>query len=265
MNPTPAAAAPSDPTPDADEPTPPARARARTRLLVLSGAIAIWNLPWIGDLAGSGRTGPAGAVALVLGFGLALVALVARTRRDLLCGEAAVSFALAGLVTMLVATSHPWIAGPDRRAVLVPIFGPLALLAALDLVTRARGVSVGAEVSVVRAAAALVAALANFVVLDPVPAGAALLLALLPAAAALPRTARAARRALEGVAFGGAVLLFLAPEIHDAVAPTTRLLTTPTVWAFLHRLSGIGLGVLTGIAIFLPEGDAPDAGPVRAS
>ena len=42
-------------------------------------------------------------------------------------------------------------------------------------------------------------------------------------------------------------------------------LEAPTVWAFLHRLAGIGLGILTGIAVWNPEGEASDAGPVARS
>ena len=255
----------ADPVRDVDEASPPARARARTRMLLLSFGAAIHCLPYIGDLSGAERTGAAGSLALVAGFGLAALALLARARRDLLCGEAATSLAIAGLTLVLVATGHPWVEGPERRAVLVPIFGPLALLAILDLVMRARGVSVGIEVGVVRAAAALVAAVALLLAHDPVPAGVALFLAILPAVAALPRTARAARRGLEVAAFLAAAALFLAPELHAALAPPMLSLAAPTVWAFLHRLIGIGLGLLAGIGIAFPEGEASDAGPVARS
>ncbi len=250
---------------DADEPTSPAFARARTRVVLLCLAVGIWCLPFIGDLTGADRTGAAGALALAAGFGLAAAALLARTRRDLLCGEAVTSLAFAGLVLVLVATAHPWVPGPDRRAVLVPIFGPLALLALLDFVTRVRRVAVGIEVGVVRMACALVAAIACALARDGVAAGAALFLAMLPAAAALPVTARTARRALEGASFVAAVGLFLAPELHDALAPPSIALAAPTVWAFLHRLAGIGLGILAGVGIASPEGEASDSGPVANS
>jgi len=239
------------------EPTLAPRARARARLFLLLAAVAVWCLPWLGEATGAQRTGAAGALALAGAWGVAAVLLLARTRRDLLLGEAAVSFALAGLVTVLVATGHPWIVGADRRAVLLPVFGPLALLAALDLGTRAAGAAVGVEVAVVRAIVAFLAALAHFVAGDPVPAGAALVLALLPAASAVPRTARGARRALEGVAFVLAVALFLAPELRAAIAPLPASAAAPTVAAFLHRLLGIGLGILAGIGIGAPE---PTAG-----
>ncbi len=257
MNSPTAAASAADlvapPARDVLEPTLAPRSRARARLFLLLAAVVVWCLPWLGEATGAERTGAAGALALAAAWGVAAVLLLARTRRDLLLGEAAVSLAVAGLVTVLVATGHPWIVGSDRRAVLVPIFGPLALLAALDVATRVRGAAVGIEVAVVRAAAALVAALAHFVAGDPLPAGAALVLALLPAASAIPKTARGARRALEGVAFVLAAAFFLAPEIRAAVAPLPSSAAAPTVAAFLHRLLGIGLGILAGIGLGSPE------------
>lgn len=238
---------------DPDEDTPPAPGRARARYLLALVGVGLLGLPFLGDLTGADRTGAAGALALVASLGLAAVALLGRTRRDLVLGEAIVSFALAGFVTLLVATSHPWIPGPDRRVVLIPIFGPLALLAALDVVTRARGIARGIEVPVVRALAALLAAIAHFVALDAIPAGTALFLAILPAAAAVPSRARDARRALEAAATLAAVALYFGSEIHDAIVPTTLFQAAPTVWAFLHRLAALGLAVLAAIAILRPE------------
>ena len=165
-------------------------------------------------------------------------------------------------MTALAATAHPWIPGPARGAVLLPIFGPLALLAALDFATRASGATAGIEVAVVRAASALVAAIGCALARDGISAGTALFLAILPTVAALPRGARLARRGLEGAAFVAAAVLFLAPELHDAIFSTVRSLEAPTVWAFLHRLAGIGLGTLAGISVGSPEGEASDAGPV---
>lgn len=251
--PAPAGPLPRDPL----APTLAPRARARGRLFLLIAAVGVWCLPWIGEATGAQRTGAAGALALAGAWGVAAVLLLARTRRDLLLGEAAVSFAVAGLLTVLVATGHPWIVGPERRDLLLPVFGPLALLAALDLSTRARGAAVGVEVPVVRAVAAFLAALAHFVANDRLAAGAALLLALLPAASALPRTARGARRALEGVAFVLAAALFLAPELRAAIAPLPASAAAPTVSAFLHRLLGIGLGVVAGIGLGAPEATDP--------
>lgn len=255
---------------DVDEASSPSHSLARTRVVLLCLAVGIWSLPFIGELTGADRTGAPGALALAAGFGLAAVALLARTRRDLLCGEALISLALAGLVTGLVATAHPWISSRDLRIVgrdllLVPIFGSLALLALLDFVTRVRGVAVGIEVGVVRTGSALVAALSSAIAGDGVSTCAALFLAILPAAASCPRRAREARRALEGAALVAAVVLFLAPEIHDAIAPPMLSLEAPTVWAFLHRLAGIALGLLTGISVWSPEGEASDAGPVARS
>lgn len=248
-----------------EEGTAPVRPRARLRLILTCAAVGLTSLPFIGDLSGFDRTGVAGVLAPMAGFGLAATALLARTRRDLLLGESAISSVIAGLVLLLAATAHPWIPGPERRAVLVPIFGALALLALLDFTTRLQRVAVGVEVGAVRIVAALVAAVACQLAHDPIPAGAALVLALLPAGAALPRHARAARRSLEVVAFLAAAALFLAPELQDAISPPRLAIAAPTVWAFLDRLAGIGLGLLAGLSVAFPEADSSDAGSVAGS
>jgi len=245
-------------------PTVPVVVRARARLIVVALGRVVWMLPWRSD----GTTGPAltGAPAL-LGFvvvwGLAATALLARTRRGLLVGEAVTSAAVAVAMTALVVAPHPWLPPPDRSATCLPIFGPLAALALLDAVSRLRRPPLGAEVAVIRAVTALLCAGALFVAWDPLPAAVAAGLALAPLAVVGPATARGARRALEGVALVGAVVLFLAPEFHPAVVgaagDVAAQVETTTPWPFVFWLVVATLVILTGRSVLLPEADR-DAG-----
>ncbi|MFO0932383.1 MAG: hypothetical protein U1E39_06695 [Planctomycetota bacterium] len=242
-------------------PTLPVRSRARARLVVAALAIVVWMLPWRSD----GRTGPelTGAPALlafVAVWGLAAGALLARTRRGLLVGEAVTSAAFAVAMTALVTAPHPWLPPPDRSATCLPIFAPLAALGLLDAASRLRRPPLGGEVAVIRAVTALLCAGALFVAWDPLPAAAALWLGVAPLAAIGPSTARGARRALEAMLLVACVALFLSPELHPVVAgagaDAKADVETGTPWPFVFWLLVASLAILSGRGVLLPEGDA---------
>lgn len=239
-----------------DEETPPATTRARTRLFLLAACVGIWLLPWAGSETGPVRSGAAAALSLLAAWGLGATTLLARTRRGLAVGEAATSAALASLVTILVVAHHPWLPGPDRRATWAPIFGPLALMALLDLVTLVRRVPGVRAIAVLRIGSALVAAAALFVALEPLPAAVALFLAAGPAVASFSRDARSARRGLEALLLLAAVGCFLAPEAQSLLGVSPESGESPTPWAFLWRLLTIALGLFALRGVILPEGGA---------
>ena len=243
-----------------DVATPPAAARARARLALVLVGLGLWLLPWLGAERGPARAGAPAALGFAFAWGTAATALLARTRRGLLVGEALTSALVAGTLAALVALHHPWLPGPDRTATLLPIFGPLAALGVLDAVSRLRRPALGGEVAAIRATAALLCAGALWVAADPLPAVVAVVLALAPAAVVRPVTARGARRGLEALALLAAVALFLAPEAHGWLVAPPVSPESPTVWAFLHPLVAVALAALAVRGLLLPEGaDAPTA------
>lgn len=243
--------------------TAPVVVRSRIRLGVVAVAIGVWLLPWRSDdTAGPTLTGAPALLAFVAAWGLAATALLARTRRGLLVGEAVTSAGVAAALTALVFAPHPWLPPPDRSATCLPIFGPLTALALLDAVSRLRRPPLGAEVAVIRAVTALLCAGALFVAWDPLPAAVAAWLAIAPLAVLRPATARGARRAVEALLLGAALVLFLSPELHPAVvgaAPDVKAeVETGTPWPFVFWLVVATLVILTGRGVLLPE---PSDGP----
>ncbi len=239
-------------------PSAPVVGRARARLVVAALALGVWMLRWRSDdTTGSALTGAPALLGFVAVWGLAAVALLARTRRGLLVGEAVTSAAVAVAMTALVMAPHPWLPAPDRSATGLPIFGPLAALALLDVGSRLRRPPLGAEVATIRAVTALVCAGALFVAWDPLPAAVALWLAIAPLAVVGPATARGARRALEGLALVAAIVLFLAPEFHPALVgaagDAAAQVETATPWPFVFWLLVATLVILTGRSVLLPE------------
>ena len=220
-------------------------------------------LPWLGAETGPARSGAPAALALVACWGLAATALLARTRRGLLIGEAATTAAVAALLTWLVAEHHPWLPGPDRRATWVPIFGPLALLALLDLASHLRPRGLGREIAAIRAAAALIAAGALLVALEPLPALVALFASVAPVAVAFAPTARAARRAVEALSLAAAAALFAAPDFHRALLPPSTSAEVATLAAFVYRLLAVALVVLAVRGLVVPEEGTAAAAPPR--
>jgi hypothetical protein len=248
------------------QPTPPAIVRSRVRLALIAVALGLWLLPWLGDQTGPALTGAPAALAFLAAWGFAATALVAKTRRGLLVGEALTSAALAGSVAALVALHHPWLPGPDRTSTCLPIFLPLAALGLLDAVSRLRRPPLGNEIAAIRAGTALLCAAALFVALDGLPSIVALALAVAPASVAFPDRAKTARRAIELLVTCAGVALFLDLYAQELLVPTRSSVgadEVKTVWAFLHPLLALAIVVYGGWGVMSPEAepDAPPASP----
>jgi hypothetical protein len=230
---------------------------ATARIVVLALALVLWLLPWSQSFrgftddarveSGASRTGAVAALAFVLAWGLGTTARQARTRRGLDLGEAATSCAVAGLVALLVAIEHPWVPGAGQRsAAWLPIFVPLALLSALDLVVRLRRPGAGAEVTAIRAGSGLVAALALAVARQPLPATAALLVALGAGATLLPSTEAGSRRAHDALALAAALALLFAMPLRSAVDAPARVIKDVSAAPVAFQACAAALVVLTG-------------------
>jgi hypothetical protein len=229
---------------------------------VLCGAwLSTWvdAMPVAGDPvarpeSGAQRTGATAALATLAAAGLAATALVASTRRGFAIGAALTDAAVATLSTVLVATSHPWVPGPDAARAWSPIFGPLAVLALLDAFVRWRRVPVSREVVAIRAFAALVAGAALAATLVALPAGVALWLGLSPLSTTLATTPRAARRVVEGASGVAALVLVAAPEIAQAAAPPSSTpVGAPALATLLYRVVAVGLVVVAAFGTFRPD------------
>lgn len=185
---------------------PPNRTRDRIRLLALVGLVVLWVVPtWtqaqIGDRyvdeVGAVRTGISAALALLALWCLSATSLACETLRGLRIGTALTDGVIALTTMLLLAFRHPWIPGGELREAWVPIFGPLALLAVLDaLVLRLRK-DAGYDISVIRAGAALFAAVALAVDLSWIPAAIALWLGISPLIYVKLASPVRARRSLE--------------------------------------------------------------------
>lgn len=248
----------------------PPRSRARARLVLLCAALSIWTFPWRSDGAkGAALTGASALVSFLAVWALSSTALLARTRKGLLVGEAVASAVAAFAMAALVHEPHSWLPGADRSATCLPIFAPLGALALLDAASRLRRVPLGGEVAAIRGVTAFLCAGALFVADDALPAVAALLLAAAPLLVARPATARGARRGLEALALLYALGLFLAREIHPHLSArgveSAALVETATHWPFVFFLVTAAVVVLCGRGVLIPEGLAETpSGPERA-
>jgi hypothetical protein len=255
------------------EPTPPAAGRERVRLALLLVATLAWLQPWLGAERGPHAGGAPAFLGLVAAWGLALTAHLSRTRRGIGNGEAAVAAAVAGALAILLASSHPWIPGGERRVSWIPIFAPLALLGLLDLSVRFRRPAAGAdgdghdvpgrEITAIRAGSALLAAVALVVALEPLPAATAAFLGAVPFLVHWAATARAARRWLEAASLAAAVALVAAPDLHAAAAPADFTALAPTLWPYLWRVLTLGLAGVALLGVLSP-GDRAAAASVAS-
>ncbi|MGE0193347.1 MAG: hypothetical protein AB7T63_15050 [Planctomycetota bacterium] len=202
-----------------DDAAPPVPARDRLRLILLLVLVLVWVLPsWgraqVGDgfreQIGALRTGAAAALGLLILGGLAATSLLARTRTALRAGLAATHAVVAAVMTVLLLIEHPWVPGGALRSAWVPVFAPLALLAALDAWRSAIDPDHGDLLGWARALSGLFAAGAFYVASAPIPAGVAAWLGLGGFAALRAGSARGVRRVLEtlvvlaGLVAGGA-------------------------------------------------------------
>ena len=224
--------------------------RDRLRLLALVAMVCVWLYPtWVqadvGGLArpeiGATRTGIAGALGLLALWGLASTSLAARSRRGLRIGAAITDAIVALLVSSLLLQEHPWIPGDELREAWVPIYLPLALLAALDAGAHAARGSAAPQVTFIRAGAALFATVALVTEASWIPAAIALWLAISPLAFLRTSTGAGTRRALELLILVAGVVAGLSPWIqksfvgvHEEIGAT---LTLPIYgWAILAAL-----------------------------
>jgi hypothetical protein len=211
-----------------EEPPPsrPVAWRDGARAAGLLAMLAVWTLPpWVHvraggtlrEASGPARTGVLAALALVAMAGLCLTSLLARRARGLRAGGALTSTALALVTTGVLLAGAAWIPGGDLRQAWVPVFAPLALLAALDAALAALRPQAGHAVSVIRAGAALFAAGTLFVDGSWIPACIALWLGLEPLAWLRLGTAREARRGLEASLLAAALVAAAAPWLEPAL------------------------------------------------
>jgi hypothetical protein len=244
------------------------------RLVLLPALAVTWTLPWaeVQDRMtgavyvqdGAARTGVPAVVALVLLWGWSITALVARTRRGMRTGEAASAALLGGLACALLLTGHPWLPTADRAQALLPVFGPLTLLALLDaLLQRAQAgaeAGVRAGLGAVRVAAGLFSSAALFADEAGGPALIVLAMSLGPLAFLGGRTDAAARRSLDGLITLGGLGAGFAPTMQRwlTTVPDTVAGLEPSAiaWSVLAALV-----VLTGasglFAPFAPEDERP--------
>lgn len=262
----------SDARPSPDAP-PPAGARLGLRLGLVLALAGAWLAPWadvqesVTGLAqretGAARTGAVALGALVMLWGLSLGSLAARSRRGLMATEAFSSAAVAAAVGVLLLAAHPWVLGGEQRARWLPIFLPLAALAALDGWTRLKTPTTGCEITAVRFGAGLFAGLALAADGHALPAALAAWVAVAPLGFLLGRTGRAARLTVEGLLLVAALAAGLAPALLRALGQQVRepiggLFLTAFVWSALCAVV-----VLTAAAAFVAPPEPPATGPAR--
>jgi len=215
--------------------------RERLRLLALIALLVLWIVPtWVRaqvdasvvEETGAVRSGIAAALALIALWGLSATSLAARSLRGLRVGAALTDAAIALAATALLVVKHPWIPGGDLREAWVPVFGPLALLAILDVIVAARrtpGVTAAPRhaVSVIRAGAALFAACALGIDGQWIPAAIAVWLAVAPLMFLRLTTAHQARRSLEAFLLVAAAVAGLAPWIQKSAVGWHPALESP--------------------------------------
>ena len=219
----------------------PVRGRDMLRLVLLLALLLLWVIPnWTtARSAGSGyrevigavRTGAFAALALVVLWGLSATSLLTRRRRGMRAGMAWTHALTAGLMAALLFVEHPWIPGGDARAAWVPVFAPLALLAALDAWRTQVDLRHGSALALFRALGGIFAAVAFYVAGHPVPAGVAAWLGLSGLAVLGAGNALSNRRRIELLLFLAALVAGAAPHLHDA-------LVLPADTRYLHSRFG---------------------------
>lgn len=229
----------SSPTTDLGDVAPPVPARDRLRLILLVILVLVWVLPSWGraqvgdgfrDQIGALRTGAAAALGLLVLGGLAATSLLARTRTALRAGLAATHAVVAAVMTVLLLLEHPWVPGGALRSAWVPVFAPLALLAALDAWRSAADPQHGDLLGWARALSGLFAAGAFYVAGAPVPAGVAAWLGLGGFAALRAGSARGVRRVIEALVILGGLVAGGAPQIQARFVGVDPLETASHGW-----------------------------------
>jgi hypothetical protein len=258
--------------PSADA-VPPPGARLGIRLGLVLALAAAWLAPWAEVQeattgltqreTGAGRTGAVALGALVVLWGLSLGSLAARSRRGLMATEAFSAAAVAAVAGALLIASHPWMEGDANRARWLPIFLPLAALAALDGWMRLKSPATGCEITAVRVAAGLLAASALAADGHALPAALAGWVAVAPLAFLLGRSGHAARLTVEGLLLLAALAAGLAPALLRAMGQPARepiggLFLTAFAWSVLCAVV-----VLTAAAAFLAPPEPPAPGAAR--
>ena len=112
-------------------------------------------------------------------------------------------------MTVLLLLQHPWVPGGALRSAWVPVFAPLALLAALDAWRSAVDPDHGDLLGWARALSGLFAAGAFYVAGAPIPAGVAAWLGLGGFAALRAGSARGVRRVIEALVILGGLSISL--------------------------------------------------------
>jgi hypothetical protein len=261
-----------DARPSPEAPPPPG-ARLGVRLGLVLALAAAWLAPWA-DVQESGtglteretgaaRTGAVALGALVVLWGLSLGSLAAHSRRGLMAAEAFSSAALAAVVGALLLAAHPWVLGDEHRAKWLPIFLPLAALAALDGWTRLRTPATGCEITAVRVAAGLFAGVALAADGHALAGVLAAWVAVAPLPFLLGRSGHAARLTVEGLVLVAALAAGLAPALlramgHPVREPIGGLFLTAFVWSALCAVV-----VLTAAAALVAPPEPPATGAAR--
>ncbi len=251
------------------ETAPPVAARDRLRFALLLGLVLLWVLPsWglaqVGDAfvrqIGALRTGAAAGIGLLVLVGLAATSFLARTGRGLRAGLAATHAIAATATTVLLATEHPWIPGGARRLDWVPVFAPLAVLAALDAWRGAVDPRHGTLLGWARAFAGLFAAGAFYVADAPIPAGIAAWLGLGGFAAVRVTGAVGVRRTIEALTMVAALIVGAAPQIQSRFVGVELLESgshgwPEVVWVVLAAI--LATTGVDGVLRPVPDADAP--------
>jgi hypothetical protein len=250
-------------------PATPGRWRDRIRLGALVALVCLWVLPpWaeaqVGDdyvnEVGAVRTGASAALALIALWGLSATSLAARSLRGIRAGAALTDCLIATTVVLLLIVRHPWIPGGEMREAWVPIFGPLALLALLDAAVLRFRENAGFDISIIRAGAAVFAAVALGVDLAWIPAGIALWLAVAPLIFLKTRSPRRARRSLEAFILAAAAVAGFAYWIQKQVVGVHPAVGTELRWPLYLWSVTAALLVTTALdGLTRPDDEVPTA------
>jgi hypothetical protein len=257
------------------------RAGAYARLVLVPLLALAWILPWadasepvrglVVTQVGATRTGLPGLAALALLWGWSLTAVCARTRAGAQAGEAFSAAGLAAGVSVLLLLEQGWLPTAERGRALLPVFVPLALLAAIDGLLRwtsaRRGVAPDGSVSAVRVATGVFTA--GALVADDAygPAGLAFAIAAGPLAFLVGTSGSAARRSLDLLLTLGALAAGFAPTLWRLLErvpePIDGLLPAAVAWSVLAAL--VVLTSASGLLAPADEMGAPPPAPAAPS